>query len=318
MTCLAPWRGIIHDAAVSGHVEQSKARQPHQYHLLDGGREGGYQGAEDWLLTGSIDRTVKMWNLSDGSLMRSWNTQGGAIKAMVVLHTGGGLCVAGGKDICVWRIRDSTLLCRHIRDEDAMDVNLMLALPDHRIVTAAENNLLTVYEILIERVGGSNGVVCPGETTERDTLSPTDHLNSAATVTVVRLLHGHTERIECLSEVFAHGTRFASGSLDGTVRVWSTQGAYDALHVCNPHDVYKNVSKESMIEAYLYRVHDIAVVDHLLVAAIDRGFAVFDVVSGKQVDAVPCAHHAHVTTLAVLGRSGVLITGSADSSIRIW
>eukprot|EP00041_Stephanoeca_diplocostata_P026982 m.735626 g.735626 ORF g.735626 m.735626 type:complete len:552 (+) comp23091_c0_seq9:387-2042(+) len=317
VTCLVPWRRSMSSSAGCTHSQQQK-HDGMQEHPIDISK-GVYTSGVDLLLSGSIDRTIKVWNLADGSPLHTWTTKSGCVKAMVVLDIAEGICVAGGKDIYAWHLSSGALCCHHTRNKDKLDISLMLALPNHHIVTVAEDNVLTVRRVTIEEhICRHSRLSAEAANVGTSDPSIAEHLTIAAAVTLVHRLNGHTERIECLSEVFAQGTMFASGSLDGTVRVWSAQGAFNALTICNPHDVYKRISGQSDIEAYLYRVHDITVVGHLVIAAIDRGFAVFDAGTGKQIDEVQCAHHAHVTTLAALGTSGVLVTGSSDSSVRIW
>jgi WD40 repeat protein len=153
----------------------------------------------DVLLSGSTDKSVRVWDLASGDCMDTWKHRG-TVKAAVDL--GGGLCCTGGKDLSVWSTADGRCLSKIAWDDtyDA-DIRALIAVDDGKAVVAeCDDKQLHVYSV---KRGVRGGAASDELTVE---------------LVAVKTLEGHREPVQCLHKVSEN--MFASGSLDGTVCLW--------------------------------------------------------------------------------------------------
>ncbi|MDN7176989.1 hypothetical protein M0D69_02930 [Caballeronia sp. SEWSISQ10-4 2] len=126
----------------------------------------------------------------------------------------------------------------------------------------------------------------------------TDSLRS--TEALHRTLEGHTDTVSALA-VLAHG-RLASGSWDGTIRVWNP-----ATGVC-----------ETTLEGHTKQVSALEVLadGRLASGSWDETIRLWDPASGV-CELMLEGHTGSVRALAVLA-DGRLASGSSDNTIRLW
>ena len=117
----------------------------------------------------------------------------------------------------------------------------------------------------------------------------------------VQTLRGHDAAVTCLA-VLSDGN-LASGSHDGTVRVW---------------DVGKGLCMLTLLENNKNAVHDLAAIpDNCLAAALGINVYVFDLSKfGLHVRTL-AGHESRLTALATL-TDGTLASASYDNTVRLW
>eukprot|EP00035_Acanthoeca_spectabilis_P038185 m.50848 g.50848 ORF g.50848 m.50848 type:complete len:371 (+) comp9029_c0_seq2:1117-2229(+) len=155
-------------------------------------RRSGVDG--DLLLSGSTDKSVRVWDLETAQCISTWETHGGTIKTLADLR--GGLCCSGGHDLCVWSIADGRLVSRVKWDEEYdTDVRQIIGADNGNVIIAAcDDRQLLAYRVR-RGAGRANVDLLP-----------------------IKKLVGHREPVQCLHKLTEHA--FASGSLDGSICLW--------------------------------------------------------------------------------------------------
>jgi WD40 repeat protein len=143
------------------------------------------------MITGAEDKTVRLWNTSDGTLIKTLEGHSDVVTS-VAISFDGTLLASGSKDgkIMLWRIPDGTLLSTF---EGWGYMKSLSFTPDGTILASAS-----------------------------DDTNNTIMLWSVPDATVLMLLEGSPDDINSI--VFSpDGTLLASASDDGTVRLWGVK-----------------------------------------------------------------------------------------------
>ena len=116
---------------------------------------------------------------------------------------------------------------------------------------------------------------------------------------IVNTLNGHRGDVLCLSHVSAD--MIASGSIDGTVRIWDTKSGV-------PLSVLNHSSAVNCIVA--------AGPSTIVTGSEDGVLAVWDAITGQCLTRMT-GHTAAITCISAL-QNGLIVSGSADEVICIW
>lgn len=239
------------------------------------------------LITGSSDKHIKVWNIDQGKCVQDITEHGTSVKCLLpVLEN---MFVSAGEQLHLWG-EDGALLDTFPLDKQEADISLLIStnLKNERFVTACDKEL-TVYSI-------------------KDLL---DLNETSYRICQDKRLPEHLEAIRALVPV--SDKLFASGSLDGTILLWSSE-TFTPLKKLNTMADYKG--KANM---YPYSVQYIACENQkYLLAAIGCGFALFDTVSNTLLCRKVKAHYSKVTQLTFVCDGLLLATCSEDGSIRLW
>ena len=120
---------------------------------------------------------------------------------------------------------------------------------------------------------------------------------------IVRLLEGHAEAV--LSLAFSpDGTMLASGSMDDTAIVWSTED-------------YSVVKRFAGHQGDVNAVRFARDGQRLVTASDDTVLGLWDLASGRLVAELP-GHSDAVIAIAISPADGTIASGALDKSIRLW
>ncbi len=182
-----------------------------------------------FIVSGSDDRTVKVWERESGRLLRSLEGHTDGVNAVAV-SPDGRFIVSGSKDrtVKVWDAASGRLL-RSLEGHTA-GVNAVALSPDGRtIVSGAADRTVKVWDASDGRLlrsleghtAGVNAVaVSPdGRTIVSGANDGTVRVWDAASGRLIRSLEGHTDWVNAVA-LSPDGRTIVSGAADRTVRVW--------------------------------------------------------------------------------------------------
>ncbi|XP_022334336.2 WD repeat-containing protein 41-like [Crassostrea virginica] len=239
------------------------------------------------LITGSSDKHIKVWDIDQGKCVQDIVDHGTSVKCLLPVLDN--MFVSAGEALHLWA-EDGILLDTFSMEAQEADITLLIStnMKNERFVTACDKEL-AVYSI-------------------KDQL---DVNETSYKICLLKKLPQHIEAVRALVPV--SDKLFASGSLDGTILLWSSE-TFIPVKKLNTMADYKGKAN-----IYPYSVQYIACENQkYLLAAIGCGFALFDTISNTLLCQKLNAHYSKVTQLTFVCDGLLLATCSEDGSIRLW
>lgn len=235
------------------------------------------------LITGSSDKTIRIWHCDNGICLNIIQDHCSTIKCLVNIHQDSMFC-SGGEDLCLWDVQGQ-LLFKETQPNPDSDVHSIIPIKEDKLVVASSKQSLVIYKV--------------SKDSEKRTLKFHSQLKP------------HREDIRCITNVTDES--FASASLDGEIILWCSNSL-------QPIKQFNRVEEfEGFDHLYPYSVqHMFILVQRFIFAAVGAGFFVYDSVSGKCVAARKSAHHSKVSYLELLKERCILATCSEDGTVRLW
>ncbi|XP_069137710.1 WD repeat-containing protein 41-like [Argopecten irradians] len=248
-----------------------------------------YSGDSDWLLTGSSDKSLKVWDLDTGKCLQTLTEHGASVKCLLSINDD--VFLSAGQSLHLWSGAGKLLDCYHRTEKEIEDIYLLVHVCGQKDrVVAASGKQLGVYQV---NTRTADNVIETGE------------------VTFLKNLPSHLEAIRSLTNL--SDQCFASGSLDGTIVIWSSQ---TFLPTCKLNTVDCYQGKDHL---YPYSIqHVLCLEERFLLAAIGSGFGLFDISSKKLLCEKVSAHFSKILHMTFVCDGAYLATCSEDGSIRLW
>jgi WD40 repeat protein len=259
------------------------------------------------VVSGSDDRTIRVWDLARGAAPQVLEGHTGSVTALAVLPDGR---VVSGSIDCTVRVWD---LIRggagQVLEGHNDPVWALTVMPDGRVVSGSVNGTIRVWDLargaVVQVLEGherwvSALAVLPDGRLVSGSTDMTIRVWDLARGAAAQVLEGHSDRVWVLA-VLPDG-RVVSGSNNGTIRVWDlARGA--AVQVLEGHGGW---------------VCALAVQpDGRVVSGSNNGtIGVWDLARGGAPQILE-GHLASVRSLAVLPE-GRVVSGSEDVTIRVW
>ncbi|WP_196222582.1 WD40 repeat domain-containing protein, partial [Micromonospora sp. CP22] len=325
LTCDHPdWPWHVHSAVWSGTTARILTGHTGAVVTVAAlpGPDGQYR-----IVSGSSDRTIRIWDPDSGSLLAELTGHGEGLSAVAVLPglDGQYRIVSGSSDgtVRVWDADTGTQLAVFSAHTDEVSSVVVLPSPDgrHRIVSTGDETI-RVWDadnaIELTRLTGHTSevtalAVLPGPDGRHRIVSTGDE-----TVRVwdpdngipLAVLTGHTSWVSSVAVLPSPDGRHRIVSTgDGTVRVWDPDTGTQ-LSVLGGHT--EGLSAVTVLPAPNGR--------HRIVSTGDETVRVWDPDDGTQI-AELTGHADEVIALAVLpGPEGQyrIISGSSDRTVRVW
>jgi WD40 repeat protein len=235
-------------------------------------------------LSGSADRTVRLWNVENGQQLRCFTGHRDFVLS-VAFSPDGGQAVSAGCD-------------RTVRLWDVQTGEELRCLTGHTdlVWTAAFSpdgrRLLS----------GSGGTVRPDGSVSAGS-DHTARLWDAVTGTELRRFEGHTNHITCV-RFSRNGRRVLSASADGTVRLWNVHSG---------RELNRFVGHNDMIWSAAFSPEG----RQVLSAGQDGTVRWWDVLSARELHCFRL-HSASVESVTVSADGRRALCGAADGSVWLW
>ncbi len=260
------------------------------------------------LVSGSHDKTIKVWNLLSGECEATFSGHTDYVRALTVLQDGRLASGSADNTVKIWNLLTGE--CEATLSGHASYVYALTVLQDGRLASGSHDNTIKVWNTPL---------------TEQCEATLSDHTNHVMALAVLqdgrlasgsgdstiklwnpltwsceRTLWGHTDYVRTLT-VLADG-RLASGSWDRTVRVWNP-----LTGTC-----------EAKLLGHTRYVMALTVLaeGRLASGSQDKTIKVWNLLTGR-CEATLSGHTSDVNALTGLS-DGRLASGSEDKSIKVW
>ncbi|MDP8205517.1 MAG: caspase family protein [Candidatus Electryonea clarkiae] len=181
------------------------------------------------LASGSYDKTIKLWRVSDGVLLRTLEGHSSVIRS-VSFSPDGTMLTSGSYDntVKLWRVSDGSLLRTLEGHSDV--VGSVSFSPDGTMLTSGSfDNTVKLWRVsdgsLLRTLKGNSGDIYSvffspdGSLLASGSSDETVKLWRVSDGSLIRTLEGHSEQVNSVS-FSPDGAMLTSGSSDNTVKLW--------------------------------------------------------------------------------------------------
>ncbi len=236
------------------------------------------------LVSGSLDKMVKIWNLNTGELLRALAGHGDAVNS-VAITPDGQIVVSCGDDgsIKLWLVSSGTVLASipgHLRD-----INSVAISRDGQILASgSEDRTVKIWDL--------NAIGKEAETYPKRTLS------------------GRSGMVKCVA-ISPDGYLLASGGLDNNIHIWN---------LINGELIDTLTGHLNSVNALAFSPDG----KLLASGSKDKAIKLWKMASALQVRPIASlardliGHGDMVNSLAFLPQGSILVSGSSDKTVKLW
>lgn len=181
------------------------------------------------LVSGSADKTVKIWNLASGSLVKTLTGHSSTVDA-VAISPDGKTIVSGGYDstIKVWNLASGSLL-KNLTGHTGTIESLAITPDSQTLVSSSYDRTIKVWNLangsLLRTLSGHSNIVYSiaiapdGRTIASASADGTIKIWDLASGSLLKTLTGHANSVDAVA-ISSDGQTLVSGSWDNTIKVW--------------------------------------------------------------------------------------------------
>ncbi|MEB3827623.1 serine/threonine-protein kinase [Phormidium sp. CCY1219] len=265
------------------------------------------------LVTGSWDRTIKVWNLATGQLLRTLGHHADAIWS-VAMSADGNILVSGSSDntIKIWHLPTGGLI-RTLEGHSSWVAAVAMLSNDQTLVSGSCDKTLKLWhlptgESIRTLEGHSYGVTSltihpDNQTSISGSGDKTIKLWNLHRGELLGTLTGHCAAVTCV-RVAPDGKTLVSGDLDKTIKVW---------------DLATGEEKQTL-NGHSGTIWALAIAPDgqtLVSGSRDRTLKVWHLPTGKLLATLK-GHRAPVTDVAISGDGEIIVSASSDGAVFSW
>ncbi|MBW4680860.1 MAG: serine/threonine protein kinase [Microcoleus vaginatus WJT46-NPBG5] len=273
------------------------------------------------LASGSLDDTIKIWNLHTGELLRTLFGHLNAVNSVAISRDG--QIVASCSDdgnIKLWEISTGHLLSTlvgHLRDINSVAISS----DGQTLASGSEDRTVKLWQLVhaVEQqqsypwrnLSGRSGMIKSvaispdGHFVASGGLDNNIHIWNLANGEVFNTLSGHFNSVNSVA-ISPDGKILASGSKDQTIKLWPmAAGATTPLRTLSGH--------AGMVNSVIFSPQG----STLITGSSDKTIKLWHVATGKLLGTLS-GHLGAVNAVAISSDGKTIISGSWDKTIKIW
>ncbi len=257
------------------------------------------------------DHLVRVWETKTGKLKYRFEGHSDWVRSAVFTQNGNSLVSVGNdRTICIWNMKDG--LCKNKISSFSHVLCTLVPNPNNPAEVIAAGFIPTLFKINSQTGIFSKPVLCPCKDIRSVTYDPTGKwLAAAGRNGIIRIwengkttrdIKASKRRIRALA-FSPDGKYLASAGEDGLVRIWNYQTGIE---------LFSLPSQMAKIFTIIFTSPN-----QIAAGGTDNRIQIWNLDS-KSVEKVLVGHTGSVTSLAVDATKKTLISGSYDTTIRIW
>jgi WD40 repeat protein/serine/threonine protein kinase len=270
-------------------------------------------------LSGSVDRTVRLWDVASGREQRRFEGHSDEVAAVAFSHSGKKAVSGGGdRSIRLWDVNTAHELGCWWGHTDKVQ-SLALSWDDQFVVSGSHDGTVRLWDVAkgveVRSLQGHKGWVTSvaisrdGRTILSGGNDGTVRIWDLPSGKQLHCLEGHMR--EVYSVAFApDGRRAVSGGNDRTVRIWDVEGGKE-LHRLDGHVnaivcvAFAADGRQVFSASSQYQV-------------IDKTLRIWDAASGRELGSFGGAITDRLGCAAFCPEGQVALSGSAEPALRLW
>jgi hypothetical protein len=265
------------------------------------------------LVSGCTDKTIKLWHLKTGKLLRTLSGNIGEVSSVAVSPDGNFLAVGSDEhpksNIKVWHLKTGKLL--HTLSGHQKPVNSVVISPDGQILASGSHKIKIWHLHKGERISTlwhSSAVYAVAISPDGQILASGSsdtkiRLWNPYTGDPLRTLIGHNGEVKSIA-IGTDGNTLLSGSADKSIKIWHLVTG-KLLHTLTGHTEEVRtlaVSPDGNI---------------LLSGSADKTIKIWHLSTGKLLQTLT-GHSGAVNSVTLSVDGKILASGSSDQTIKIW
>jgi WD40 repeat protein len=265
------------------------------------------------LVSGCADKTIKVWNLKTGKLIRTLTEDLGKISSVAISPDGHylavGSCQHPKSNVKVWNLNSDKLL--HTLLGHQKPVNCIAISPDGQILASGSNKikiwnlhkgdrictLWHSFAVNAAAISPDGTILASGSSDNRI------RLWNPRTGDPLRTLNGHSGEVKSVI-ISPNGEILFSGSADKTIKIW---------HLATGKVLYT-------LTGHLEEVKSLAISpdgEILFSGSTDKTIKIWHLRTGELLQTIT-EHSGAVNSIAISADGQFLASGSSDKTIKIW
>ncbi|GAA6617359.1 WD40 repeat domain-containing protein [Scytonema sp. NUACC26] len=265
------------------------------------------------VVSGSADKTIKVWNLSTGKVIRTLTGNIGEVASVAVSSDGNflavGSCEHPKSNVKVWYLPTGKLI--HTLLGHQKPVNCIAISPDGQILATGSNKIkiwnlqtgdrictLWHSSVVYDAVISSDGTILASGSSDHKI-----RLWNPRTGDPLHTFSGHSGAVNSVA-MSSDGLLLVSGSADTAVKIWHLDSG-QVLHTLSGHsDEVKSVAITPDGKS-------------ILSAGADTSINMWCLQTGELLQTFS-GHSAVVNSIAISPNGQFITSGSSDKTIKIW
>ncbi|MBY9005357.1 MAG: TIR domain-containing protein [Candidatus Lokiarchaeota archaeon] len=264
-----------------------------------------------YVITGSLDKSIKIWNLETGDLYHKIDGHDDEITCLD-LSSDGSRIVSGSEDnsVKLWKL-DTGNLMRNFTDHEGAIFDVLITPNDDYIISTSEDNTAKIIKWNTKRIIRSLKEEDSG--LKAITISPNGKflaISSGKNIYVWNWgetdpkykINAHKFAI-CSIKICPKGEYLVSGSLDKTIKIWNLETG-DLMKSLKGHKGGINSISISHDRRYIAS------------GSGDKTVIIWDTINGKIFG--PFTHESYVQCVRFIPDSYLVIGADYNGSVRVW